>query len=106
MAIAGCAASPAPTPAPARATAALSESRPPPPRAREATPEMEAQRSWCSYLKALYLRAEQEAKEWPRFNECLKVKSTAAPRLLEQAASCSLRALNDFQGDPFTPAYA
>jgi len=106
MAIAGCAASPAPTPAPPKPTAASSEARPPPPRAREAKAEQDAQRSWCGYLKALYLRADKDATEWSRFDECMKVKSTAAPQLLEQTASCSLRALNAFQGDPFNAAYA
>jgi hypothetical protein len=73
---------------------------------RETTAQRHAQVSWCNYLKALYLRADTQASAWPRFEECVGVKSTASPRLLEQTAECSLRALNAFAGDPFTVAYA
>src|SRR6478609_7190608 len=93
MAIAGCAASP--TPAPSKSTAPSAKARPPLTH-EGVNADRAAQRTWCSYLKALYLRAEDGATEWPSFNECVEVKGTAAPALLEQTAACSLRALNAF----------
>lgn len=105
MAIAGCAARSAPLPSPPKAAAAPPEAAASP-REREQKAEMAAQRAWCGYLKALYLRADQYAKEWPRFDECVRVQSTAAPLLLTQTAECSLRALDAFVGDPFSSAYA
>jgi len=104
MAIAGCAASSTPSPSPPKSAAR--PARPAAPREREMKADREAQLAWCSYLKALYLRAEEGATEWPSFKECTEVKGTAAPALLEQTASCSMRALTAFKGDPFSVAYA
>ena len=65
-----------------------------------------AQRSWCHYLEALYLRATDGAKTWPRLAQCNAVRTPAAPVMLQRTADCSMTALTKFDGDPFTPAYA
>lgn len=65
-----------------------------------------AQRAWCSYLQALYLRAAEGATRWPRFEQCTEATTMAAPKMLRATADCSLRALQQFQGDPFTAEYA
>src|SRR5262245_30987684 len=70
----------------------------------EAREQRDAQRSWCDYLRALYLRAsEGGATAWPRYEQCLEVTTTAAPKMLKRTAECSLAALLRFEGDPFTP---
>jgi hypothetical protein len=85
---------------------ASSARRSAPPTQHEQAAQRDAQRAWCGYLQALYLRADATAKAWPQFQECAEVQSTASPGLLKQTADCSLRALNMFEGDPFTAAYA
>ncbi len=72
----------------------------------EAAEQRSAQRSWCNYLQALYLRAAEGATTWPRYRQCTEVTTMASPALLQRTADCSLQALNAFQGDPFTPEYA
>jgi hypothetical protein len=73
---------------------------------REAIDQKRAQHVWCEYLQALYLRVTAGALGWPRLAECDAVKSTASPEVLTQTAECALHALNTFEGDPFTAAYA
>lgn len=66
-----------------------------------------AQQVWCSYLQDLYLRAAGPgAGGWPRYPQCLEVRTMASPRMLRQTAECSRRALDRFEGDPFTMEYA
>jgi hypothetical protein len=72
----------------------------------EAREQIGAQRAWCSYLQALYLRAAEGATSWPRFQQCTEATTMASPKMLRQTADCSLRALQRFQGDPFTAEYA
>lgn len=80
------------------------------PAPRPQTPEEEqraAQRSWCSYLQDLYLRAAGTTSGgWPRYEQCLGARTMASPRMLRQTAECSRRALDRFEGDPFTIEYA
>lgn len=68
--------------------------------------QREAQLAWCNYLDALHKRASTGAARWAKFDECTQVTTTAAPAMLKRAAECSLTALQRFQGDPFTEAYA
>jgi hypothetical protein len=107
---AGCAPSMAPAnaarPESSREAAAAPARRSEPSSEREAIAQNQAQHAWCEYLQALYLRANAEASAWPRLAECVAVRSTASPEVLTQTADCALRALNTFEGDPFTPAYA
>lgn len=72
----------------------------------EVLTEQDGQRLWCGYLQQLYKRADQNAAAWPRYAECIQVKTTASPKLLKQTAECSQKALDAFVGDPFTAAYA
>ena len=72
----------------------------------EAREQRDAQRSWCNYLSALYLRAAEGAKAWPRYEQCIEVTTTASPKMLKRTAECSLTALQQFKGDPFTAEYA
>jgi hypothetical protein len=72
----------------------------------ESHEQREAQRAWCRYLEALYLRATNSSASWPRFDECTQAQSTAAPDMLRRTAECSMKALAMFDGDPLTPAYA
>lgn len=65
-----------------------------------------AQHAWCKYLEALYLRATDGAHTWPRLAQCEVVRTPAAPAMLERTAACSMAALQKFDGDPFTAAYA
>jgi len=65
-----------------------------------------AQHAWCTYLEALYLRATDGAKTWPRLSQCNVVRTPASPAMLQRTAECSMTALRKFDGDPFTPAYA
>jgi hypothetical protein len=66
-----------------------------------------AQRAWCGYLQALYLRAaDGGATSWPRYQQCTQVTTMASPQMLKRTADCSLNALQSFSGDPFTPEYA
>lgn len=65
-----------------------------------------AQKAWCTYLEALYLRSAAGAKAWPRFAQCAAAETVAAPEMLRRTADCSKRALDRFAGDPFTPEYA
>jgi hypothetical protein len=97
--------------APAKLAASM-EAKPTPVRA--AVPDMirdddaqgDAQHAWCTYLEALYLRATDGAKSWPRLSQCNVVRTPAAPAMLRRTAECSIAALRKFDGDPFTPAYA
>lgn len=72
----------------------------------DAREQIGAQRAWCNYLQALYLRAADGATSWPRFDQCTEATTMAAPKMLRATADCSLRALQRFQGDPFTAEYA
>ena len=65
-----------------------------------------AQHAWCSYLDALYHRATQDGTPWIELARCNTATSTAAPEMLEKTAACSQLALDGFEGDPFTDAYA
>ena len=80
------------------------------PAATAASSEEDAQRTaqhvWCKYLEALFLRSTDSAKTWPRFAQCDVVRTPAAPAMLQRTADCSMVALQRFNGDPFTPAYA
>ncbi len=101
---------------PAPATPAASTAKPPsrtpapsfessvPPAAPSA--ERGAQRAWCAYLDALYHRATQDGAPWSELARCNTATSTAAPEMLERTAACSQAALDGFDGDPFTDAYA
>lgn len=90
---------------------------PPPPQPKVETPRVaearssagaqaEAQRAWCGYLDALFRRASNDAHPWPHREACLAATSTASPAMLVRTAECSRRALDTFDGDPLTPAYA
>jgi hypothetical protein len=68
--------------------------------------QVRAQKSWCTYLDALYHRATHDGTRWPQLGECSAQTSAAAPEMLERTAACSQQALDGFEGDPFTPAYA
>jgi hypothetical protein len=72
----------------------------------EAAEQVDAQRAWCTYLEALYLRASPGVTAWPKFEECTQVTTTAAPKMLRRTADCSRLALERFAGDPFTAEYA
>jgi hypothetical protein len=74
--------------------------------ARAENDAAQAQRAWCEYLQALYLRAAEGAAGWPRLEQCLQARTMASPKMLRQTAECSLRALQSFPGDPFTVEYA
>lgn len=90
-------------PAEERGPAAQAKTKP------TANPEEEqraAQEAWCGYLQELYLRAAEGTDGWPRYQQCLEARTMASPRMLRQTAECSRRALERFQGDPFTVAYA
>ncbi len=71
-----------------------------------AGPQVRAQKSWCTYLDALYQRATHDGSRWSQLDECSAQTSSAAPEMLERTAACSREALDGFDGDPFTPAYA
>lgn len=113
LSVMGCAAAP---PAPNLAAPAKAQPSPPPSdlRAGAASPAMppedegqrSAQHAWCKYLEALYLRATDGAHTWPRLAQCEVVRTPAAPAMLQRTAACSMAALQKFEGDPFTPAYA
>lgn len=114
LSVMGCAASPitphTTVPAPAEALPAPPSPSSPRSRLTVAPRDDESQRSaqhaWCKYLEALYLRATDDAKTWPRLAQCEVVRTPAAPAMLERTAACSMAALQKFKGDPFTPAYA
>jgi hypothetical protein len=94
----GEAAAPAEKPA-----AAAAPAQPPMSKEQEAA---DAQRAWCDYLQALYARAAVGGSDWPRYQQCLQARTVASPKMLRQTAACSHRALQSFQGDPFTVEYA
>jgi hypothetical protein len=100
----GCAAKAhAPPSAPAAAPASTEEDR----ALRAETEEQRAaQKVWCNYLQALYVRSTGATAPWPRFSQCAAATTTAAPEMLRRTADCSKRALDGFRGDPFTPEYA
>jgi hypothetical protein len=64
-----------------------------------------AQRAWCEYLDALYHRATRDGTKWAQHERC-NTETSTAPELLERTAACSQQALDGFDGDPFTEAYA
>jgi hypothetical protein len=104
----GCA-SPQPPPVAAGARAAprpAAAAPVPQEKGGEVRDQRDAQHAWCVYLEALYLRAADHAKSWPKFHECTEVTTMASPSMLRSTADCSLRALKRFDGDPFTSAYA
>jgi hypothetical protein len=68
--------------------------------------QADAQKAWCHYLDALYARATQGKTRWSRLEQCQRTTTSASPKMLKQTADCSLRALERFQGDPFSDAYA
>ncbi|MCC6552245.1 MAG: hypothetical protein IT372_04385 [Polyangiaceae bacterium] len=107
---AGCGGAPAPQAAAPPPTPVVTPAPAPAPRAEAqdagAREQREAQRAWCSYLQALYLRAAEGETSWPKFQECAGATTTAAPAMLRATAECAQRALERFQGDPFTAAYA
>jgi hypothetical protein len=70
------------------------------------TPQERAQRSWCSYLEALYGRSTRDGTSWGRFDECVAHLSTASPIMLQHTADCSRKALDGIEGDPLTAEYA
>lgn len=72
----------------------------------ESSAQKAAQREWCSYLEALYMRAVEGANEWPKRSECMSASTLAAPEMLQRTARCSREALDRFEGDPFTSEYA
>lgn len=109
----GCASAPAPQTGSAAAPKPAAAAKPKAPQAQKKLAvtvaereQGDAQRAWCTYLQALYLRAAEGADRWPRFDQCLEARTMAAPRMLRRTADCSLRALNSFGGDPFTVEYA
>ncbi|WP_437325110.1 hypothetical protein [Sorangium sp. So ce381] len=73
---------------------------------REQREQREAQRAWCVYLEELYQRATDQAKGWPKFDQCTQMTTMASPKMLRATSECSLAALRRFDGDPFTAAYA
>ncbi|WP_437810362.1 hypothetical protein [Sorangium sp. So ce1078] len=73
---------------------------------REQREQREAQRAWCVYLEELYERATEQAKGWPKFEQCTQMTTMASPKMLRATSECSLAALRRFDGDPFTAAYA
>lgn len=113
LSVMGCAGSP-PAPTILAAPARVEPASPPPSSLRSLAPSAQqedenqrgAQHSWCKYLEALYLRATDGARTWPRLAQCEVVRTPAAPAMLQRTATCSMAALQKFQGDPFTPAYA
>lgn len=58
------------------------------------------------YLEELYERATEQAKGWPKFEQCTQMTTMASPEMLRATSECSLAALRRFEGDPFTAAYA
>jgi hypothetical protein len=111
LSVMGCASA---RPAPITAAPTKAQAAPPSSEAHVvaagASKEEEAQRgaqhAWCKYLEALYLRATDGARTWPRLAQCEVVRTPAAPAMLQHTAECSMAALKKFEGDPFTPAYA
>lgn len=105
LVLAGCAS--------ARATPKAAAAPPPKPQSEEERllraeidEQHAAQRTWCTYLQALYLRASAGETAWPRFGQCAAATTMASPEMLRRTADCSMRALERFVGDPFTPEYA
>jgi hypothetical protein len=68
--------------------------------------QRDAQKAWCNYLEALYLRAAEGATRWPRFHQCTEVTTMASPAMLHATADCALHALRQFEGNPFTNEHA
>jgi hypothetical protein len=99
----------APQQAPDKAAAREVRPAPAAPAQPPASAEQEAadaQRAWCDYLQDLYSRAAVGGNAWPRYQQCLQARTVASPKMLKQTAECSHRALQSFQGDPFTVEYA
>jgi hypothetical protein len=72
----------------------------------EGAAQADAQKAWCHYLDVLYARATQGKSRWSKLEQCQRTVSSASPKMLKQTADCSLRALERFDGDPFSDAYA
>jgi hypothetical protein len=96
---------PAPAPALAAAPSQPAQADPSSPTAEDRD-QAEGQRAWCGYLQALYVRASEGEKTWPKYRQCTSIRTPAAPAMLSRTADCAMRALQRFSGDPFTPAYA
>ncbi|MGK3985333.1 hypothetical protein WME99_19975 [Sorangium sp. So ce136] len=106
---AGCGGSPpraASAQAPARPASEARDGRSASKATLEQREQREAQRAWCVYLEELYERATEQARAWPKFEECTRMTTMASPRMLRETSECSLAALRRFEGDPFTPGYA
>jgi len=102
----GCA-PPAKEPAPAKDAAALA-----PLAARQLARLKEARElrdgrvAWCSYLDSLYRRGQGTPSRWLDFDECVTTPTTASGAMLKATAACSMDALQNFDGNPFTkPEY-
>lgn len=103
----GCGGSPQRAPSASAKAAPRPEGSPAAQAPAEEREQSEAQRAWCVYLEALYVRAAEPAQGgWPKFDECTRVRTMASPKMLRATAECSLAALRKFEGDPFTPEYA
>jgi hypothetical protein len=72
----------------------------------ETIEQEDAQKAWCEYLDALHRRAAASAVAMPSLEKCLHARTYAAPKMLRQTAQCSRKALDQFEGDPFTREYA
>jgi len=72
----------------------------------ETIEEESAQKVWCEYLDALHRRAAASAVAMPSLEKCLHARTYAAPKMLRETAQCSRKALEQFEGDPFTREYA
>ncbi|WP_437525803.1 hypothetical protein WME79_39645 [Sorangium sp. So ce726] len=92
--------------APARPAQASPDGQGAPGASVEQREQREAQRAWCVYLEELYQRATEQAKGWPKFDQCTQMTTMASPKMLRATSECSLAALRRFEGDPFTAAYA
>jgi hypothetical protein len=103
---AGCSSTPKSQPKQAEARAAKKTPEGNKAAVAESTAQKAAQREWCTYLEALYMRAVEGAGEWPKRAECMSASTLAAPEMLQRTARCSREALDRFEGDPFTSEYA
>jgi hypothetical protein len=97
---------PKPRVRPARTTPSPAFESSVPGAAPAAQAQARAQQQWCGYLEALYRRVTTDGTPWPRLGDCLAQGSTASVAMLEHTAACSRKALDGFEGDPLTDAYA
>jgi hypothetical protein len=73
--------------------------------AAEASALRDGRLAWCRYLDAIYVRVKGGAS-WPGLARCAATPTTASAAMLEDAAQCSRRVLDGFEGSPLTPEYA